>query len=181
MRLRRRIQTVVSSSCNTWSYSLRATQKMIAVTSSKQCIHFLRSDRWPPTSNNLFTRQDTDITNVWTEQTCKISSHVHDVLKHTLLTCRTFQHIWKFTPTTMSSLPRLFEAVIVGNVMKTHLQILLPYWSRNFTVNKGTQISPHVRSITSRISIHIGFKLSTVKCVRSAGCSYGVEEYPRSQ
>jgi len=46
-------RTVVSSSCNTWSYSLIPTQKMIAVTSSKQWIHFLRSDLWPPTSNNL--------------------------------------------------------------------------------------------------------------------------------
>ena len=45
--------TVVSSSCSTWSYSDMATQKMMAVTSSKQWIHFLRSDRWPPTSNNL--------------------------------------------------------------------------------------------------------------------------------
>ena len=46
-------RTVVSSSCSTWSYSLMATQKMMAVTSSKQWIHFLRSDRCPPTSNNL--------------------------------------------------------------------------------------------------------------------------------
>ena len=45
--------TVVSSSCRTWSYSDMATQKMIAVTSSKQWIHFFRSERWPPTSNNL--------------------------------------------------------------------------------------------------------------------------------
>lgn len=47
------ILTVVSSSCNTWSYSDIATQKIIAVTSSKQWIHFLRSDLWPPTSNSL--------------------------------------------------------------------------------------------------------------------------------
>ena len=45
--------TVVSSSCKTWSYSDMATQKMMAVTSSKQWIHFLRSDRWPPTSKSL--------------------------------------------------------------------------------------------------------------------------------
>lgn len=45
--------TVVSSSCNTWSYSDMATQKMMAVTSSKQWIHFFLSDLWPPTSNNL--------------------------------------------------------------------------------------------------------------------------------
>ena len=45
--------TVVSSSCNTWSYSLIATQKIIAVTSSKQWIHFFLSDLCPPTSNNL--------------------------------------------------------------------------------------------------------------------------------
>ena len=48
-----RLLTVVSSSCRTWSYSLIATQKIIAVTSSKQWIHFFRSDLWPPTSNNL--------------------------------------------------------------------------------------------------------------------------------
>lgn len=34
----------------TWSYSLNATMNIIAVTSSKQWIHFFRSDRWPPTS-----------------------------------------------------------------------------------------------------------------------------------
>ena len=51
--LKQEALTVVSSSCRTWSYSLIATQKMIAVTSSKQWIHFFRSDRWPPTSNNL--------------------------------------------------------------------------------------------------------------------------------
>ena len=45
--------TVVSSSCSTWSYSDMATQKMMAVTSSKQWIHFFLSDLWPPTSNNL--------------------------------------------------------------------------------------------------------------------------------
>ena len=33
------------SSSSTWSYSLRATQKMIDVTFSKQWIHFLRSLR----------------------------------------------------------------------------------------------------------------------------------------
>jgi hypothetical protein len=42
------------SSNSTWSYSLNATQKMMDVTFSKQCIHFLRSLRWPPTSNMLF-------------------------------------------------------------------------------------------------------------------------------
>ena len=45
--------TVVSSSCRTWSYSLIATQNIMAVTSSKQWIHFFRSDLCPPTSNNL--------------------------------------------------------------------------------------------------------------------------------
>lgn len=47
------ILTVVSSSCNTWSYSLMATQNIMAVTSSKQWIHFFLSDLCPPTSNNL--------------------------------------------------------------------------------------------------------------------------------
>lgn len=49
--------TVVSSSCNTWSYSDIATQNIIAVTSSKQWIHFFLSDRWPPTSNNLLKKK----------------------------------------------------------------------------------------------------------------------------
>ena len=52
------IRTVVSSSCNTWSYSDIATQNMMAVTSSKQWIHFFRSDLWPPTSNSLKKRND---------------------------------------------------------------------------------------------------------------------------
>lgn len=47
------IRFISSSSANTKSYPERATQKMMAVTPSKQCIHFLRSDRWPPTSNIL--------------------------------------------------------------------------------------------------------------------------------
>ena len=42
------------SSSSTWSYSERATQKMIDVTFSKQWIHFFRSERWPPTSNMLY-------------------------------------------------------------------------------------------------------------------------------
>jgi hypothetical protein len=33
------------SSRRTWSYSLKAVQKMILVTLSKQWIHFFRSDR----------------------------------------------------------------------------------------------------------------------------------------
>ena len=48
--------TVVSSSCSTWSYSDMATQKMMAVTSSKQWIHFFRSDLCPPTSKSLKLR-----------------------------------------------------------------------------------------------------------------------------
>ena len=42
-----------SSSYRHWSYSLIFTQKMIAVTSSKQWIHFFLSDLWPPTSYSL--------------------------------------------------------------------------------------------------------------------------------
>ena len=38
------------SSSSTWSYSDSATQKMMLVTASKQWIHFLRSERCPPTS-----------------------------------------------------------------------------------------------------------------------------------
>ena len=39
------VHTCSFSSSNTWSYSLSATQKMMEVTASKQCIHFFRSDR----------------------------------------------------------------------------------------------------------------------------------------
>jgi hypothetical protein len=35
-----------------------ATQKMMAVTSSKQWIHFFRSERCPPTSNNLLSSKE---------------------------------------------------------------------------------------------------------------------------
>lgn len=48
--------TSLSDSTRTWSYSLRATRNMMDVTFSKQWIHFLRSDRCPPTSTIL---QDT--------------------------------------------------------------------------------------------------------------------------
>lgn len=48
--------TTVSSSISTWSYSEIATKKMMAVTFSKQWIHFLRSDLWPPTSNIRYVR-----------------------------------------------------------------------------------------------------------------------------
>ena len=48
-----------SSSTSTRSYSDSATKKMIEVTSSKQWIHFLRSDRWPPTSNTRKLRSFT--------------------------------------------------------------------------------------------------------------------------
>ena len=45
--------TISSSSANIRSYALSATQKIMAVTPSKQWIHFFLSDRWPPTSNIL--------------------------------------------------------------------------------------------------------------------------------
>lgn len=47
--------TTSSSSTSTMSYALRAPQKMMQVTPSKQWIHFFLSDLWPPTSNILFT------------------------------------------------------------------------------------------------------------------------------
>ena len=50
--------TWLLSSSSTWSYSLSATQKMMDVTFSKQWIHFLRSLRWPPTSNMLSREKD---------------------------------------------------------------------------------------------------------------------------
>lgn len=46
------MRLVWSSSYSFKSYSLRATQKRTAVTSWKQCIHFLRSLRCPPTSTS---------------------------------------------------------------------------------------------------------------------------------
>ena len=45
--------TISSSSASMRSYALSATQKIMAVTPSKQWIHFFLSDRWPPTSNIL--------------------------------------------------------------------------------------------------------------------------------
>ena len=48
--------TSLSDSTNTWSYSLKATRNMMDVTFSKQWIHFLRSDLWPPTSTILKQR-----------------------------------------------------------------------------------------------------------------------------
>ena len=47
------ILTISSSSASTRSYALNATQNIIAVTPSKQCIHFFLSDLCPPTSNIL--------------------------------------------------------------------------------------------------------------------------------
>lgn len=49
--------TTSSSSTSTMSYALRAPQKMMQVTPSKQWIHFFLSDLWPPTSNILSTTQ----------------------------------------------------------------------------------------------------------------------------
>ena len=49
--------TISSSSASTRSYALRATQKMMAVTPSKQWIHFFLSDLCPPTSNILQHQQ----------------------------------------------------------------------------------------------------------------------------
>lgn len=49
--------TSLSDSNKIWSYSLKATKKIIDVTFSKQWIHFLRSDRWPPTSTILQKKQ----------------------------------------------------------------------------------------------------------------------------
>jgi len=49
--------TSFPASTKTWSYSLSATRNIIEVTFSKQWIHFLRSDRWPPTSTILRRRE----------------------------------------------------------------------------------------------------------------------------
>lgn len=45
--------TSLSDSTRTWSYSLSATRNIMEVTFSKQWIHFLLSDLWPPTSTIL--------------------------------------------------------------------------------------------------------------------------------
>lgn len=45
--------TSFAHSYRAWSYSLRATRKMMEVTFSKQWIHFRLSDFWPPTSTIL--------------------------------------------------------------------------------------------------------------------------------
>ena len=50
---RMRLRTSLSDSKRIWSYSDKATKKMIEVTFSKQWIHFRRSDLWPPTSTIL--------------------------------------------------------------------------------------------------------------------------------
>ena len=50
------MRLTVSSSNSSWSYSEMATRNRIVVTFSKQCIHFLRSERWPPTSNMRYVR-----------------------------------------------------------------------------------------------------------------------------
>lgn len=50
------ILTTSWSSRSTRSYSLRATKNIIAVTFSKQEIHFFRSDLWPPMSMTLPTQ-----------------------------------------------------------------------------------------------------------------------------
>lgn len=63
------VLTVVSSSCSTWSYPLSATQKIMAVTSSKQWIHFFLSDLWPPTSKSLMDKERCETTDM------KIHSH----------------------------------------------------------------------------------------------------------
>ena len=49
----KRSLTSLSDSTSTWSYSLKATKNIMDVTFSKQWIHFLLSDRWPPTSTIL--------------------------------------------------------------------------------------------------------------------------------
>jgi len=45
--------TSLSDSNKIWSYSDNATKNIIEVTFSKQWIHFLLSERWPPTSTIL--------------------------------------------------------------------------------------------------------------------------------
>lgn len=42
------IRTTSGSSASAWSYPDKETRKSMAVTSWKQWIHFLRSERWPP-------------------------------------------------------------------------------------------------------------------------------------
>ena len=68
--------TISSSSASMRSYAERATQKTMAVTPSKQWIHFFLSDRCPPTSNILTNQSQTSrkqVTNRLTEPHSYIS------------------------------------------------------------------------------------------------------------
>lgn len=72
--------TSLSDSTRTWSYSLKATRNMMDVTFSKQWIHFLRSDRCPPTSTILRRKEE-----------C-ISGHVLFYYIYTSYDLRIFEH-----------------------------------------------------------------------------------------
>ena len=64
--------TSLSHSARTWSYSLSATRKMMEVTFSKQWIHFLLSDLWPPTSTILPQQQEESYAAPKATRTCPI-------------------------------------------------------------------------------------------------------------
>lgn len=72
-------RTSLSPSARTWSYSLRATKKIMDVTLSKQWIHFRLSERWPPTSTILF--KETQITQKLEHMTLKKRDMNHSVME----------------------------------------------------------------------------------------------------
>lgn len=103
------IRFISSSSANTKSYPDNATQNMMAVTPSKQWIHFFRSDRWPPTSNilnwdkwKLFVTPVFNVMGMWhslemksfkTEMRLNDSSCLDSCSQHILL-CRNVVRMW---------------------------------------------------------------------------------------
>ena len=83
--------TISWSSASVRSYSLMATIKMMAVTPSKQWIHFFLSDRWPPTSNILKaympdTFEDEDAENQHTVNQCTKWHRISVIIKWHLST-----------------------------------------------------------------------------------------------
>ena len=92
--------TISSSSAKTRSYALRDTQKTIAVTPSKQWIHFFLSDLCPPTSTILQNIQHYHfLQNYWASAT---------ILLHAC-TYRKLRFLWeKF----VSTIPVVFTRVL---------------------------------------------------------------------
>ena len=78
------IRFVLPSSFNVWSYSDIATMNKTPFTLSKQCNHFFRSERWPPTSiKRIFN--DLNVNSVSTIPDLKVYLNVVDHYRSTLL------------------------------------------------------------------------------------------------